>query len=405
VHPLHLPGVTLIGEEGRVEVAVAKVAKGGHLQPVLFRGLRDEGDHASELAARHGGILEDRGRPQAGECGEGTAPRLAEPGGLRAVRRRAHLEGSLPPGDPLHGLGLLCDGRGMAIRLHEEEGLGGGGQADPRVLLHALQGFAVEKLEGTGNDRFGDDRRHRGGGRLHGVVGGEEGPLGRRRGNQLEEHFRDHAEGPLAPDVEVAQAVAGDILHALVAEPENFALGADHFQPHHVVPGDPVFEPAQTTGVVGDIPADRGNFLRAGIRRVEEAVGGGLPVDGLGEDAGLGEEGEVPPVEFEDPVHASGAEDDRILHGHTSPGEPGATSPGDHGSAGAVGLAENRGDFLRTLRKPHRQRPLPEAGGAIEAVGEQVLRGSPPPLGGELHGEWGEGSGHGLCRVRGRRDG
>src|SRR5579862_218721 len=46
---VHLVGVAFVGEKSRVQIAVAEVAEGRDVEPVLHRGLPDEADHLREF--------------------------------------------------------------------------------------------------------------------------------------------------------------------------------------------------------------------------------------------------------------------------------------------------------------------------------------------------------------------
>jgi len=83
---------------------------------------------------------------------------------------------------------------------------------------------------------------------------------------------------------------------------------------------------------VGDVAADGGDFERAGIGRVKEAVGGGGFVNLLGDNARFGEEGVVAGVDFEEAIEALEAEDDRARMGTLPPLRP---VPEPRGTTGA----------------------------------------------------------------------
>ena len=91
---------------------------------------------------------------------------------------------------------------------------------------------------------------------------------------------------PSDADEEILQRIAGDVLHAFVAEARHLAVGEHDFEAHHVVARDAVLEPAQPAGVLGDVAADRADPLRAGIGRIEQAVPRRRLVDALGDGAG-----------------------------------------------------------------------------------------------------------------------
>ena len=65
---------------------------------------------------------------------------------------------------------------------------------------------------------------------------------------------------PSRADEDVLHRIAGDVLHALVAEPDDVAVGEHDFHAHHVVARDAVFQPAQAAGVFRDVAADGAKF-------------------------------------------------------------------------------------------------------------------------------------------------
>ena len=123
-----------------------------------------------------------------------------------------------------------------------------------------MNGGAVEELQ-RARDDLGRDNVGNGLRRLvHLREGGNQGLLGRRLGDELEQHFSYHTEGAFRADEQVAQGVAGHVFHALVASPKHLAGRKHDFQPHDVIARDSVFEPAQATGVLGDVAADGGDL-------------------------------------------------------------------------------------------------------------------------------------------------
>ena len=63
LHAVHFLLVPFVGQESGMEIAVAHVAEGADAQLVFPGHRRDKTDHGRQLAARHGGVLQDgRGR-------------------------------------------------------------------------------------------------------------------------------------------------------------------------------------------------------------------------------------------------------------------------------------------------------------------------------------------------------
>ena len=124
---VHFLLIALVGQKRRVEIPVAEMPERRDLHLVAGGGLVDEADHLGEFAPRDGGIFQDRGRPQAGEGGEGAPPGGGEARGLVSGGGAAHREGGLGAADLLDPLGLVSDCRRVAIGLDQQQGLGLGG--------------------------------------------------------------------------------------------------------------------------------------------------------------------------------------------------------------------------------------------------------------------------------------
>ena len=73
---------------------------------------------------------------------------------------------------------------------------------------------------------------------------------------------------------------------------------------------------------------------------------GGLFVDALGDDTGLGSKKEVVGGDIEDLVHVHGAEDDGAWGGDATAAESGSGAAGDDGDFVGGGPAEDVGDLL-----------------------------------------------------------
>ena len=178
----------------------------------------------------------------------------------------------------------------MAVGLHQQQRFAVERQADLGEILDAADRHAVEELERAGDDFRGNDRRHGARGVFHPVVARQHGPPRGGAGEKFQEDLGDDAQRAFRADEEVLHRVAGDVLDAGVAEAGDEAVGQHDFEPHHVVAGHAVFQPAQAAGVLGDVAADRADAHRAGIGRIEQAVLARGGVDVGGDRAGLGAE-------------------------------------------------------------------------------------------------------------------
>jgi hypothetical protein len=101
----------------------------------------------------------------------------------------------------------------------------------------------------------------------------------------------------------VGQRVAGRVLHVLATGPDDAAVGEHDLEAQHGVAGLAVFHAAQPAGVRPEVPADRADLVARRIRGVEQALRGDALLQLGVEDARLGDDDEVLPVDLEDPVH------------------------------------------------------------------------------------------------------
>ena len=113
----------------------------------------------------------------------------------------------------------------MSVGLHEQERLAIAGQADLGVVLDAANGHAVEELQRARDDLGRDDVGHRLGGVLHAIVAREHRAAGGGAGEDLEQDLCDDSERAFGADEEVLHRIAGDVLHAGVAEVGDATVG------------------------------------------------------------------------------------------------------------------------------------------------------------------------------------
>lgn len=183
----------------------------------------------------------------------------------------------------------------------------------------------------------------------------------------------DDAQRPLRADEQITQRVARHVLDAFVAGPKHLAVGQDDFQPHDVIAGDAVFQSAQAAGVFRHVAAEGGDFHRAWIGRVEQAGCGRRVGNGLRGRARLDPEREVGAVEFEDPVHLHKAKHHAVRAGHAAAAQARAGATRDDGGFGLVRQLQDGGHLLGGLREDHSAGHLPQGGGAVERIRDQVL--------------------------------
>ena len=192
-------------------------------------------------------------------------------------------------------------------------------------------------------------------------------------GNQLQQHPGNHPQRAFGPDEQIPQRVARNIFHALVAGPEHFAVRQHHLQPHHVIPRDPVFEPAQAARVLGHVAADRGYLHGPRVRRVEQPRGAGGIGDGLRRGARLRQQSQVGPVQLHDPVHLRQAEDNAVRARQTAAAQPRSRAARDDRRPGPVGQLQHSHDLFPGPREHHAARHLLQRSGPVKRVRNQVF--------------------------------
>ena len=114
-----------------------------------------------------------------------------------------------------------------------------------------------------GNDRVRDDRRDRFRRVLHLRVNGQQRLLRRRLGQQAQQNLGEDAQRAFRADENLAQRIAGHVLHALVADPHHVAVRQHDLEAHDVILRHAILQPAQAARVARDVAADGRNLHRA----------------------------------------------------------------------------------------------------------------------------------------------
>ena len=198
-------------------------------------------------------------------------------------------------------------------------------------------------------------------------------------GMSLQQHLGDDAERAFRADEQIAQRVAGDVLHALVAEPRHCAVGQDDFQAHDVVARDAVLRAAQAAGVLGHVAADGGDVLRAGIRRVEQAMSRRGLVDALVRHARLREQREVARIELEDLVHLREAKHDAAGARHAAAAQAGSRPARDDRRAARGRQADALGTLAPSSAERRPRTAAPSARPCHRSCRESDLRHASGP--------------------------
>ena len=192
--------------------------------------------------------------------------------------------------------------------------------------------------------------------------------------NQSQQNLGDDAQRSFRADEQIFERIAGDVLHAFVPGPEDFAVRQHHLHSHDVVAGNAVFEAAQPTGIFGDVSADGGNFHRTGVGRIKQARRVGCIRDLHRGYARLDQYRQVRAVEFENLVHLHRAQNDAVRAGQTAAAQSGAGAARDDRSFCVVGQSENARDLFGGPGKHDAAGHLLERSGAIKGVRNQIFR-------------------------------
>ena len=223
VHARELIGVAVVDAAGRMQVAVAGVPEDRDQEALLLGDLLHLAHHAGELGARHGRVLEDQRRREAGERGDRAAARREQLAGRVLVGRDLDADRALLAADLGHLGGVALDhGRG-AVLPEDQHRAGVRGQPEVGALVDDAHRRLVEELQRRGQDAVLDDAADRARGRLEVAEVGRAGRLRLGRGQQLERDLGEHGERPLGADEQPHEVVAGDVLRQLAADARNVA--------------------------------------------------------------------------------------------------------------------------------------------------------------------------------------
>ncbi len=192
--------------------------------------------------------------------------------------------------------------------------------------------------------------------RGHGRKEGEHRRPRRRRDMEPEGRLGDDPERPLRPDEQVRQCIPGDVLDVLAARPDHAPVGKDDLEAEDAVAGLAVLHATQPAGVRPEVPADRADLVARGVRGVEEALGGHRGLQLRVEDAGLGHDDQVRPVDLEHPVHPGEGDRHAALDPGRAAAQSGAGTARHHRDAMIGGEPDQRGDLGRGLRQGDRDR-------------------------------------------------
>ena len=211
---------------------------------------------------------------------------------------------------------------------------------------------------------------------VHLREGGDHGFLRGGLRDEPQQHLRDDAERAFRADEQIAQRIAGHVLHALVAGPADFAVGQDDFEAHDVIARDAVFQAAQAAGILRHVAADGGDLHRAGIGRIKQARRAG---------AASAMASVVTPASTSSVRFARSSSRMRSIftrqstmqsgHGQAAAAQAGARTARDDGRFGRVGELQDCRDLLGGCGEHDAAGHLLHRRRAVERVGDEVFLG------------------------------
>ena len=305
--------VAQVADDRRMHVAVTCMAERADRDVVILRRLLDDGEECRDLASRHGRIFDERRRTQLRKARKRHAASRPELFLVLRVAGKRDLA-CVVFFQNLHDLvRLVLDDCRMTVDLDEEDRIGIRRQADVHEVLDRADRCVVKDFERRRDDLRGDDARDGSARILDRIEDRDHALRLLRRGNELQESFRDDAERAFRTCEELRHVVARDVLDVLAARMEHIAVREDDFEALHIVLRDAVLESTQAARVLRDRAAETRRLDRARIRRVDEAELRDMVVDVLYDDARLDLGDEVFEIDVDDLLEAEHREDDAAL--------------------------------------------------------------------------------------------
>ena len=148
--------VALVAEDGGMQVAIAGMAEGSHLDIVLLLDLVEAVDHGRNLGARHCRVFQHTGGTGTGQgrqCVAAGSPELVL---FFRIFRNMDSRGVAFLQHVFNDGGFVSYLSGVAVHLYEKHGCSICRQADVLVVFHVFQGGLVKQFQRTGNHMGGN---------------------------------------------------------------------------------------------------------------------------------------------------------------------------------------------------------------------------------------------------------
>ncbi len=328
VHALPHALVATVEHEERVQVAVARVEHVHHDEVVRGRDLVHAPQHLDELGAGHDRVVQVVVGRDARDRAERRLAPLPQQRPFGVVGRDPHQRCAVGARDGGDRVDVGVDAAVEPVDLGEQHGLRVARVPGADEVLDRLGDAGVHHLERgrqhAGRDHAAD-RRGRG---LDRVERAQHRGDARRVGHEPHRDPRRDPHRALRADEAAPQVVAGRVgLEA--AEPGFGPVGEHDVDREHVRGGDAVGQAVRAARVGPDVAADRARLLRRRVGAVVQAEMAHRAREVEVQDPGLDPRHPRLGVDLEDPVHARGDDDDRVVERRRPARETGAAAPRD----------------------------------------------------------------------------
>ncbi len=253
-----------------MQVAVPGVSEADDMQGLLCDNPFDGHQQFAQTADRHDHVLIDLERCHGlGSGGQGLAcrPQIGDGSGVSCFQNLQIPLASQCRADRPH---LLGNSDRLAIHFDHQQGIAARGQVAGRAHgAHGSQGMGIHEFERAGGIALCHDPLYCRTGTRRVAVGGAQGGIGGRQGQQAQGGLGDEGEGAFAAHQQAGQVIADHTLAGTDPATQRFASAGDGAQTQYIIAGDSIFYGVGTTGIHRQIAADAAVGAAAGIRGVE----------------------------------------------------------------------------------------------------------------------------------------
>ena len=255
---------------------------------------------------------------------------------------------------------------GLLLLARELENHGRGhvrGEPEAEGRLDGLEHRLVDHLDRHGQQAVAENPADG----AHGFVQvGEKSSqrdVGCGMGHQLQVGRRDHTQGAFAA-AQQRQQIDAPLAGQAAARGPGAPPCVAPLEPQQMLPRDAVAQAMRPARVLGDVAADRGRALAAGIGREVQAVRGRVRADLAVQHADADADTAVHRIDRVEMVQAGGRQDDLAVRGHRAAAQAGAGTARYQGQTACGAPAHDLGDGVGISRQRHGQRTgLRDVGG------------------------------------------